>query len=102
MEDGSASVRTVNREMRRIFYSVAEDDGEVLAHDDETFGNFMFKGQSVEELTRELKRVTGIREEIILCMRNPLSANLYRMRLALPQNNAPLSVVIVRSNSQCM
>ncbi|KAG0582555.1 hypothetical protein KC19_3G069000 [Ceratodon purpureus] len=99
-EEGSARSSVRAKDMRRIFYSVAEDDGEVLAHDDETFGTFMFQGQSLDELTQELQRVTGIRDDIILCMRNPLSAKLYKMRLALPQNNAPLSVVIVRSNSQ--
>ena len=99
---GGSSRGKESGDMRRIFYSVAEEDGEVLAYDEETYGTFMFKGQSVDELTRELQRVTGIHEDVILCMRNPLSAKLYKMRLALPQNNAPLSVVIVRSGSPCM
>jgi hypothetical protein len=87
-------------DIRRIFYSVAEDDGQVLAHDVGSYGDFMFKGHGLEELTSELQRVTGIHEDIILCMKNPISEKLYKMRLALPPNKAPLSVVIVRSNSQ--
>jgi hypothetical protein len=87
-------------DIRRIFYSVAEDDGEVLAHDDESFGTFMFQGGSLEELKAEVQHVTGINEDIILCMRNPMSAKLYKMRLALPPNKAPLSIVVVRSNSE--
>jgi hypothetical protein len=101
VDGAEGSGRGGRGDLRRIFYSVAEDDGEVLALDDETYGTFMFGGQSLDELTRELQRVTGLREDIILCMRNPLSAKLYKMRLALPQNTAPLSVVVVRSNSQC-
>lgn len=100
VDGAEGSGRGGRGDLRRIFYSVAEEDGEVLALDDETYGTFMFGGQSLDELTRELQRVTGLREDIILCMRNPLSAKLYKMRLALPQNTAPLSVVVVRSNSQ--
>lgn len=88
-------------EFRRIFYTVAEDDGEALAHDDDTFGSFLFKGHSLQELTEALQLETGIDENIILCMRNPLTSKLYKMRLQLPPNKAPLSIVVVRHNSQC-
>lgn len=101
---GKASPRTPSAkspsDVRRIFYSIAEDDGEVLAHDDETFGSFLFKGHSLQELTEQLQLETGIDEDIILCMRNPLTQKLYRMRLQLPPNKAPLSLVIVRTNSE--
>ena len=89
-------------DVRRIFYTVAEDNGEVLAHDDETFGSFLFKGHSLAELTEALQLETGIDDDIILCMRNPLTQKLYKMRLQLPPNKAPLSVVIVRHDSECM
>jgi hypothetical protein len=95
-----ASPRTPN-DVRRIFYTVAEDDGEVLAQDDETFGSFLFKGHSLAELTEALQLETGIDEDIVLCMRNPLTQKLYKMRLQLPPNKAPLSVVVVRHDSQC-
>lgn len=88
-------------DVRRIFYTVAEDDGRVLAHDDETFGSFLFKGHSLAELTEALQLETGIDDDIILCMRNPLTQKLYKMRLQLPPNKAPLSVVIVRPDTQC-
>ena len=108
--DGKArlsSPRTPNmapatpNDVRRIFYTVAEDDGRVLAHDDETFGSFLFKGHSLAELTEALQLETGIDDDIILCMRNPLTQKLYKMRLQLPPNKAPLSVVIVRPDTQC-
>lgn len=89
-------------DVRRIFYTVAEDDGQVSAHDDETFGSFLFKGHSLAELTEALQLETGIDDDIIPCMRNPLTQKLYKMRLQLPPNKAPLSVVIVRHDSQCM
>lgn len=85
-------------ELRRIYYSVAEDNGEVLAHDDETSGTLLFEGSTIDELAHELQRMTGI-DDIILCMKNPLSTKLYKMRL--PANRAPLCVVIVRQNSRC-
>ncbi|XP_024388378.1 uncharacterized protein [Physcomitrium patens] len=84
-------------ELRRIYYSVAEDNGEVLAHDDETSGTLLFEGSTIDELAHELQRMTGI-DDIILCMKNPLSTKLYKMRL--PANRAPLCVVIVRQNSR--
>lgn len=106
--DGKAggSPRTPNvksgSDVRRIFYTVAEDDGQVLAHDDESFGSFLFKGHSLGELTEQLQLETGINDDIVLCMRNPLTSKLYKMRLQLPPNKAPLSIVVVRHDSQCM
>lgn len=88
-------------DFRRIFYTVAEDSGEVLAHDDDTFGSFLFKGHTLQELTEALQLETGIDEDVILCMKNPLTNKLYKMRLQLPPNKAPLSVVIVRHNTEC-
>lgn len=85
---------------RRIFYTVAEDNGEVFAHDDDTFGSFLFRGHTLMELTEALQLETGIDEDVVLCMRNPITSKLYKMRLQLPPNRAPLSVVIVRHNSQ--
>jgi len=52
-------------------------------------------------LTEALQLETGIDEDVVLCMRNPITSKLYKMRLQLPPNRAPLSVVIVRHSSQC-
>lgn len=43
---------------------------------------------------------TGIDDDVVLCMRNPITSKLYKMRLQLPPNKAPLSVVIVRHESE--
>lgn len=88
--------------VRRIFYSVAEDDGEVLAHEDMDWGSFLFKGHSLKALIEQVQIETGIDEDIILCMRHPMSNKLYKMRLELPPNKAPMHVVVVRVESACM
>lgn len=100
---GRASFKTAepkSANARRINYEVAEDDGEVLALEDGTFGTFMFEGSTVDELIEELRRKTKI-DDIILCMRNNQKGTLFKMRLALPSNKAPLPVVVVRQNSSC-
>lgn len=87
--------------VRRIFYSVADDNGEALAIEDEEWGSFLFPGHSLKVLTEQLQIETGIDDDIILCARHPLSAKLYRMRLELPPNKAPMHVVIVKAHSPC-
>ena len=87
--------------VRRIFYSVADDNGEALAIEDEDWGSFLFPGHSLKVLTEQLQIETGIDDDIILCARHPLSAKLYRMRLELPPNKAPMHVVIVKAHSPC-
>lgn len=88
--------------VRRIFYSVAEDDGEVLALKDMDWGSFLFKGHSLNDLIEQVQIETKIDDDIILCMRHPMSNKLYKMRLELPPNKAPMHVVVVRAESACM
>ena len=88
--------------VRRIFYSVAEDDGEVLAHEDMDWGSFLYKGHSLKDLIEQVQIETKIDEDILLCMRHPMSNKLYKMRLELPPNKAPMHVVVVRAESACM
>ena len=88
--------------VRRIFYSVAEGDGEVLAHEDMDWGSFLFKGHSLKDLIEQVQIETGIDDDIILCMRHPMSNKLYKMRLELPPNKAPMHVVVVKVESPCM
>lgn len=83
-------------EGRTIYYHVAEDNGDV---DDETVEgySFTFKGNGVDELTRQLEEETGL-GGIIVCTRSPLNGKLYPLRLQLPPN-AIMHVVLVLSSS---
>uniref|UniRef100_A0A2N9E126 DUF569 domain-containing protein n=1 Tax=Fagus sylvatica TaxID=28930 RepID=A0A2N9E126_FAGSY len=83
---------------RIIYYSVADDNGDV---DDEAVEgcSFTFKGNGVEELTRKMEEETGL-EGIIVCNRNPLNGKLYPLRLQLPPNSATMHVVLVLSSSK--
>ena len=83
---------------RIIYYSVADDNGDV---DDEAVEgcSFTFKGNGVEELTRKMEEETGL-EGIIVCTRNPLNGKLFPLRLQLPPNNATMHVVLVLSSSK--
>ncbi|KAL5725522.1 hypothetical protein ACHQM5_008658 [Ranunculus cassubicifolius] len=81
---------------RVIYYSVADDNGDV----DEGRGeSFVFKGNGVEELTQKLQEETGL-GEIIVCTRSPLNGKLIPLRLRLPPNNTEMNVVVVESSSR--
>ncbi|KAL4568439.1 hypothetical protein LXL04_024052 [Taraxacum kok-saghyz] len=85
------------KEGRMVYYTVADDDGNVDEGHEET--SFAFKGQGVEDLTLNLKKQTGI-DDVIVCSRNPLNGKLFPLRLALPPNNTAMHVVVVPSTSK--
>ncbi|XP_022158079.1 uncharacterized protein LOC111024648, partial [Momordica charantia] len=83
-------------EGRRIWYQVADDEGEDEASERLSL---TFQGMGVEELTRKLEEETGI-EGLVVCTRNPLNGKPYPIRLQLPPNNATLNVVLVLKSSK--
>ncbi|XP_023538149.1 uncharacterized protein LOC111799006 [Cucurbita pepo subsp. pepo] len=83
-------------EGRRIFYQIADDEGE---DEDSERHSLNFNGKGVEELSRKLEEVTGI-EDVIVCTRSPLNGKLYPLRLQLPPNNTTLKVVLVSKSSK--
>ncbi|XP_038885307.1 uncharacterized protein LOC120075736 isoform X2 [Benincasa hispida] len=83
-------------EGRRIFYQIADDNGE--DEDSERY-SLNFNGKGVEELTRKLEEEMGI-EGVIVCTRSPLNGKLFPIRLQLPPNNATLKVVLVLKSSK--
>ncbi|KAL3511186.1 hypothetical protein ACH5RR_030587 [Cinchona calisaya] len=82
---------------RLIYYSVADENGEI----DEGVEALCitFKGNGVEELTKRLEEETGI-EDIVVCTRSPLNGKLYPLHLKLPPNNATMNVVVGQSSSK--
>ncbi|KAL7100822.1 hypothetical protein ACP275_08G019400 [Erythranthe tilingii] len=86
-------------EGRVIYYSVADDEGNVDNAVDE-WPCFQLKGHGLEELTRKLEDETKL-EDIIVCSRsNSGDGRLYPMRLALPPNGATMHVVVIPSTSR--
>ncbi|KAK9104856.1 hypothetical protein Scep_021700 [Stephania cephalantha] len=85
-------------EGRTIYYSVADEEGNV---DDEGIKDFkmIFKGNGLEELRLKLEEETGI-EDLIVCTTSPLNGKLYPLRLQLPPNNATMHVVVIQSSSK--
>lgn len=82
---------------RTIYYNVANEFGEV---DKELEGfSILFKGNSVEELTRSLEEVTGLNDSIV-CSRSPLNGKLYPLRLQLPPNNVTMNVVVLPASAK--
>ncbi|KAK1381308.1 hypothetical protein POM88_028052 [Heracleum sosnowskyi] len=91
-------VELVKREDgRTIYYNVGNEFGEV---DEELEGfSILFKGTSVEELTRSLEEVTGLNDAIV-CSKSPLNGKLYPLRLQLPPNNVTMNVVVLPASSK--
>ncbi|KAL6969529.1 hypothetical protein U1Q18_029241 [Sarracenia purpurea var. burkii] len=82
---------------RPIYCRIADEYGNV---DEDAEGICItFKGNEVEELTRRLEAVTGLKD-IVVCSRSPLNGKLYPLRLQLPPNNLTMHVVVVRSSSK--
>ncbi|XP_074324908.1 uncharacterized protein LOC141661801 isoform X1 [Apium graveolens] len=86
----------VKSEGRMVYYTVADDEGNVDDHVDKKC--FHFTGHKLKELAHQLEEETNM-ESVILCSRNPLNGKLYPLRLALPPNNASVHVVLVSSTS---
>ncbi|XP_076922200.1 uncharacterized protein LOC143583910 [Bidens hawaiensis] len=80
---------------RMIYYKLVDDDGAVV----DAEGSFLFKGNTVQELTQSLEEETEL-EEITVCSRNPLNGKLYPLRLALPPNNTTMHVIVVPATSK--
>ncbi|XP_074338482.1 uncharacterized protein LOC141676681 isoform X2 [Apium graveolens] len=97
-ESIDSDVELVKREDgRTIYYNVANEFGEI---DEELEGfSILFKGNSVEELTRSLEEVTGLNDAIV-CSRSPLNGKLYPLRLQLPPNNVTMNVVVLPASSK--
>lgn len=85
------------KEGRMVYYTVADDDGNVDEGHEET--SFVFKGNGLEDLTLNLEEQTGI-NDIIVCLRNPLNGKLFPLQLALPPNNTTMHVVVVPPTSK--
>ncbi|WOL08863.1 hypothetical protein Cni_G17616 [Canna indica] len=81
---------------RTIYYTVADDHGGV--DDSVEWPSLTYIGTSVPELTRKLKKITGL-EDIILCTRNPVRDSLSPIYLQLPPNNRTISLVVVDAES---
>lgn len=84
---------------RLVYYSICDAHGAVMDNGDGEWPQFNFKGQSVTELTLRVKQETECKEDIILCGQNTASGDLYPLRLALPPNNAPMHVFVVRAST---
>lgn len=84
-------------EGRVIYYSVADDNGNV--DDSVEWPSFHFKGHRLEELSQKLEEETGV-ENIIVCTRNPLNRKISPLRLALPPNNSTMHIVLLPSTSK--
>ncbi|XP_071711565.1 uncharacterized protein [Rutidosis leptorrhynchoides] len=91
-DQGSGSSKN---EGRMIYYKLADDEGEIV----DAEGSFLFKGNTVEDLTRNLEEETE-RESVTVCSRNPLNGKLYPLRLALPPNNTTMHVIVVPATSK--
>lgn len=87
--------KSVKNEGRTVYYTVMDDDGNV---DDDAYEeiSFAFKGNGLEDLTRNLEEQTGL-DDIIICSRNPLNGKLFPLRLALPPNHTIMHIVVVPS-----
>lgn len=87
--------KSVKNEGRMVYYTVMDDDGNV---DDDAYEeiSFTFKGNGLEDLTRNLEEQTGL-DDIIICSRNPLNGKLFPLRLALPPNHTIMHIVVVPS-----
>ncbi|MBA0856711.1 hypothetical protein Goshw_001935 [Gossypium schwendimanii] len=97
-EDDSGNGSPKAFEGRIIKYEVVDDNGDV----DQNIGErkFIFKGNGVDDLKNALKEENVVKEEFSLCSRNPLSGNLYPLRLQLPPNNTAMHVVLVPLSSK--
>ncbi|XP_047317088.1 uncharacterized protein LOC124920611 [Impatiens glandulifera] len=82
---------------RMIYYYVANEDGDIDERLEES--SFVLKGHSLEQLTQELEKETGM-EDVIVCSRNQSNGNLYPLRLALPPNNATMHIIVVPATSR--
>ncbi|CAH8390906.1 unnamed protein product [Eruca vesicaria subsp. sativa] len=80
---------------RRIYYSIADERHMEEKSSAEYF--FMFRGNSVAELTQTLREETCL-EDFVVCTRNPLSGKLSPLCLRLPRNNGTLHVVLLPSS----
>lgn len=89
----------ISSDVRRIFFAVADDDGESAGVDDGDWGSFLFEGKTLEDLKEALQEQTGIYEDIFVCVRSPLSGKLNMLKQNLPPTNSPLQVELVIVNS---
>ncbi|RWW86447.1 hypothetical protein BHE74_00004776 [Ensete ventricosum] len=84
-------------EGRSIYYTVADDDGNV--DDSIDWPHLTFNRTSVPELTEKLKEETEL-DDIIVCTKNPLNQHLIPLHLHLPPNNTTMRLVVVDANSK--
>ncbi|WOL15237.1 hypothetical protein Cni_G24018 [Canna indica] len=84
-------------EGRSIYYTVADDNGNV--DDSVQWPYLTFNGTSVPELTQMLMKETKL-DDIIVCTRNPLNQHLIPLYLHLPPNNTTMRLVVVDANSK--
>ena len=84
-------------EGRSIYYTVADDDGNV--DDSIEWPHLTFNGTSVPEVTEKLKEETEL-DDIIVCTKNPLNQHLIPLHLHLPPNNTTMRLVVVDANSK--
>ncbi|KAJ9562488.1 hypothetical protein OSB04_007648 [Centaurea solstitialis] len=82
-------------EGRMIYYKMVDDDGEIV----DSEGSFLFKGNTIEELTQNLEEETEL-ENLTVCSRSPLNGELHPLRLALPPNNTVMHVIVVPATSK--
>ncbi|KAK3027846.1 hypothetical protein RJ639_041480 [Escallonia herrerae] len=86
---------------RRIYYSVADEYGEVDEDVDVEWLLFItFKGNEVDDLTRKLEEETGL-EDVVVCSRSPLDGKLCPLLLQLPPKNSTMKVFVVHKGELC-
>ncbi|XP_071692369.1 uncharacterized protein [Rutidosis leptorrhynchoides] len=88
----------VKKEGRMVYYTVMDDGGSV---DDDAYEetSFMFKGNGLMDLTRDLEEQTGL-DDIVICSRNRFNGKLFPLRLALPPSHMVMHIVVVPAKSK--
>ncbi|XP_047309725.1 uncharacterized protein LOC124913158 [Impatiens glandulifera] len=82
---------------RTIYYKIADESGNIEDEVEEMC--FTFRGNGVEDLSRQLEEEIGI-EDLIVCSRNPLNGKLFPLMLQLPPASVVLHLIVVPADSK--
>ncbi|EFJ14669.1 hypothetical protein SELMODRAFT_234464 [Selaginella moellendorffii] len=94
------SFKIPKSEGRLIRYAVVWDKSETIPVPCKEWPRFHFHGgNTLADLTTAIKEELGLdpSEEVLVCSRHDASGKIFPLKLGLPPNNAPMSLVIVRS-----
>ncbi|XP_047309084.1 uncharacterized protein LOC124912496 [Impatiens glandulifera] len=97
VEFPQAQTQTKIVDGRTIYYKIADESGNIEDEGEEM--SFTFRGNGVEELSRQLEEEIGI-EDLIVCCRNPLNGKLFPLMLQLPPTTIVLHLIVVPADSK--